>query len=700
MSAEAPQGTFSFSGGISPEQVLRFSVAQQHGLTPSIISVRMIIPLDGEPPEKNGDVELSYDTTKIVLKNCTIDKIERPDDEKLEWEVTLLDRRWLWRYAKVSGVFNARWKNGTELREETKDLPSRLAEWCLIQMDEKNYDLGALKKFDKLDWPEINWDMADAANALQELCERYGCRAIYRPRTDNVVIVKIGDGQELDVSGKIPFESNSLVFDPPEKPGKIVLVMGPTSVQADLPLYPVGVEVDGRILPINRLSYSPEVLPSESGIDMSSGTYIDLAKGLWDRAGVGFYGVSQPYLRRLAEQCIYRMYRIHPPKKWPGLNRAWGDSAASKPDLENWPNVDQNSPQTWLWRISLQSDQNDPLSKLVDPLNTKIDQYNNEVGASGMPAWVYGQYVYGSANVLVDTMTTTLGGFPIVAKYGIQKLNPKLVKSSLQQQTASTPNKNDPITLKLSVISSGFYLGGFSIDSDWGLVRFNEPVYQLAQPKQKSKMGLTAVLSSGSKLSDIIADQVANFPATLWLRTRFLLRDPNTRGWVRAERVRVLDKSNPATRYVVRNDLVFKMTLRPSGAPNISTYPATFDNATWAFYDTTENNVVKAADAYLDDIEKEYQTRKPQSVVYCGFYPFDLDGAIREIVWYTDDAGFARTRVSRDQEFLVWHQDYSERRLVERLVARESNAVNASKTLQTPQRNQVDAARSSARMIV
>jgi len=657
-----PQGTFSFSGGIPEDAVLSFRVTQNHGITPAIFKVRMnMLP---EVPDKNGDVTIKYGSFKRTFKNCTIDLIDRPDGAQLVWDVTILDRRWKWQFPTIDGAYNQRWKNGTELRDETKKTPSQLVALCLLAMGEKNYDIAPLKDFDQLDWPETTWDNANAANAAQEICERYGCRLLCV--FDRAIVVKVGDGQGFDSSLDHLILEDSETFDPPEKPGKIVLRCGPTSVQGDLPLYAVAVDTDGTIRPMHKVSYAPGSPTFLQGqpVDFTNGSYVDKAIGFWNALGQDFHGLPAPYLRHLARENIFRLFRIHPPAQFYSLNEAWGDSKNTKPDLESFPDVSQDSAHSWLWRIALQNEQNDRVDRFADPLNTKFDEYNKEVASSAMPAWVYGYYW--SSQSYGNAPRDDQDSQGNVTKLGVLKLDPSVVFSPQKLNASIEPGEDAPTTVSYKVLDSGFYLGGFSIDPQWGVVKFSEPVFQNLPPKQS---GVTAKYANGAPLPN----GVTRFPPTLWLRTRFLLRDPDTRGWVRAERVRVLDQNNPTTRYVTRDDLVLKLTYRYKGPPNITTYPARFTSLSMI---ENWDVISKAADAYLDEIEKEYQTVDPHSVTYGEFVPYKIDGAIREVTWYVGEDGYARTRVCRNTDYLVWHQDYAERRLAERIKNRLDDAAS------------------------
>jgi hypothetical protein len=157
------------------------------------------------------------------------------------------------------------------------------------------------------------------------------------------------------------------------------------------------------------------------------------------------------------------------------------------------------------------------------------------------------------------------------------------------------------------------------------------------------------------------------FPATLFLRTRFFVRDKFTRAPIRYQRTRVLDPQNKTVRYVVREDLTFKLTYRfdaEINPINLNEYPPSFQSIET---DSNENAINKALDGYLDAIEAQYETRQPATIVYPGFSPWTLDGAIRQVTWEVDGRGRAFTRVSRDTEELHVVRDFVERRLAERL---------------------------------
>lgn len=671
--ADYPQGTFEYSGGITLGETPilgGWSVTLTHGITPNSFTLRVPMVEGASPPEKNGDVTLRYGSNKITLKDCTIDRIEQDVGGELVWNVTFLDRRYLWRFGQIGGAYNVRWRGGTDVREDTKKKPSELAELCLQQMYrnadgdfEEDYDVSALKDFDEKDWPEIDWNVDNPAQALQALCERYELRPILDWQKNRVVIVRPGHGKDLDLEGSISQYSGT--FDPPEKPGKIVLLCGYSSVQYDFPLEEVALDADGRIRYPNELSYAPKAPEIPAGAktpDLTSGTILDTHWAEWANYSSDFIdAVSIPAYRSLAEATLLRWYRIVPPKNMKGLHKIAGD-AQNNLKLGDFGSIAEDTDRSWLSQIILQSDQNDRINSLADPLATEFDKYDKQLYGRNLPAWVYGVFLVPGdyRNNLPDDPVAPDGkGVPLT---GITKLNPAKVFSQQQQGSSTLPNQDVPAELQEAVVESGFYPGGFSVDAELGVVKFSEAVEQLVSPVDSA---IDFRFADGSTLGDELP--MARFPATLFLRTRFFVADVDTRDLIRYQKTRVLDSSKDTVRYVRRDDLTYKLTYRFDATANgvdTSEYPPKFEPT------KTEDNrfeIDDACDAYLDQILDEYEVRKPETVVYPGLLEWTLDGAIQQVTWQVDSQGFAFTRVSRDCEELHIVRDYGDRRLAERL---------------------------------
>lgn len=672
-----PQGEFFYTGGIDGAHLPimgGWNVTLTHGLSPNSFNVSIPMFDGARPPDKDGDVILKYGGREITrLKDCTIDKCEQSSDGRHIWRVTILDRRYRWRYGEISGRHNVRTKNGSDIMPHTLKRPSELAKLCAEAMREKDYDVSSLEAFDEIDWPEIDWNLANPAEALQSLCERYSRRAVFR--NNKVVVCVVGAGKELDT--KTGYVQNSLTYDPPEGPGKIVLVCGVSLVQADLPIVPVALDQDGQIKYPDQLSYrpdAPQVPPGQAPPDLKSATVCDEKwlpwAGLFDDY---LTEIKVPYLRDLARAWLLKAYRIYPPARIPGIEKIAGDVERFSISFDGGdipPLKAGQTNNTWMQQILLQPEQNDRASVLNDPLDTVFDEYNREIGAQHLPAWVYGYWSTreDENNWPVDTEAPVPGSLATttVALSGLTRVNPRTVFSQINQQAGLAPNDKTPDELAEQVKDSGFCTVAFSIDAARGIVHFNEAVFARI-PQQAPQ--ITWRLADGSAPPQNLS--LGFFPALLWLRTSFAVADKATRAPLRYRRTRVLDKNNPSVLFVRRDDLVFRLNYRYKRPINTAKWPATVT------IDKTDDNqpeIDKAADAYLAELAERFESRRPQTVVYPGLRKWDLDGAIRQVSWYTNDGGECFTAVSRDEERLFNMRDYSERRLAERVKAQANGA--------------------------
>ncbi len=182
--------------------------------------------------------------------------------------------------------------------------------------------------------------------------------------------------------------------------------------------------------------------------------------------------------------------------------------------------------------------------------------------------------------------------------------------------------------------------GSFSVDTATGIVKFSEAMYRHYS------------FAGNVQNADGNYIQVNEIePADIKLRTTFSLRDEDTRGWFRYEKKRELPPplSDTLPRYIVREDVTLEYVY-VNDEPEIN-----------------EEDVEEQADYYMDEAVRGYQFTAPMSVTYAGFLPLNPDGAIQQVTWVTDQAGFARTRANRNKEELVYAPSHKERRMIERM---------------------------------
>lgn len=103
------------------------------------------------------------------------------------------DRRWLWSNKAVDGRYNERRKDGSII-PATERTPQQLATLLWTAMGEPGASVANLPNDDR---PEVNWECADAAAMLKDLCERYGCRPGLQPADNTAGIFRLGSGTTL-----------------------------------------------------------------------------------------------------------------------------------------------------------------------------------------------------------------------------------------------------------------------------------------------------------------------------------------------------------------------------------------------------------------------------------------------------------------------------------------------------------------------
>lgn len=413
-----PQGLASFPG---IAQILSASITLGHGISPSTAQIAMA-PQSGLIADV-GTLTFILGGALVTLPDCKVDSgsYQRTDGGE-SWQVSLVDRRWKWRFGQISGKFNVRREDttlqdgdpegssGSGLVVDTVRTPQDLAELYLEAMGEAGYDVSALPNDTR---PPVEHDYDNPAEALANLCESLGCRIVLR--LDNTVhIVRSGVGGELPTAFLL---ENSRTFNLPEKPDHIAVVCGPSLYQVDFPLEAVGLDRDqtsegdptDTIKPLDQLSYKPPGGWSQA--DLPYLTCVASNSSEDDVTG----------LRPLATKSVFRYYRILVPVKVPGY--AGGDNGLIT--------------------------KREQLLPLFEEQVTTVVENDQAVP---LPAAVFGVWYPG----LDDLANTAV---------------------EISEQGNLPPAEGEGGNYK-----SQFYQRGFTIDAARGLVIFDEPVYQNDTP--------------------------------------------------------------------------------------------------------------------------------------------------------------------------------------------------------------------------
>lgn len=283
---------------------LSASYTLSHGTQPGKVLVRCVAGTAS--PAVQGTARFIDPSTGVTvsLPDCRVDsahvELTPRGDQVIRFE--LLDQRWRWRLGRISGQYNLRTDDPSQIVSGTQKSPRELAQLCLSAMGVRHADLSQMPNNAR---PFVDWDIINPASALASLAETVGCVVVLKTN-GRVAIEPVARGKPLPLNRFLLQGRSS--YDPPELPLGIELVAGPTKYQFDFDLEAVGEDIDGEIKPIDKLSYKPE-------------------RG-WEHEGPWTDNVDRRS-RELSQQCLFKMYRIKLPDYLPGVSQKHGNRLKS-----------------------------------------------------------------------------------------------------------------------------------------------------------------------------------------------------------------------------------------------------------------------------------------------------------------------------------------------------------------------------------
>lgn len=255
-------------------------------------------------------MEISDGPRRVTFGNCRVTDAAPSlnSDGSTSHRLAIHDRRWKWQRGQVTGEYNV-WKAG-KIVPGTERTPRQLAKLCFQACKETRFNLASMPNNV---FPYVNWDMTRPADALDDLLEDLNSHVCLNNR-DIAVIYADGVGQDLP---RLPVNSGGVSVDLGSPADKIGIVSTPFVWQLDIELEPVGLDADGKVKPIDDLSYKPT-------------------------AGWGKYNPEKFLIipdrknRKLASNTVWRWYRIKPDpsKKLASVNKAITDFRQVLPLLD------------------------------------------------------------------------------------------------------------------------------------------------------------------------------------------------------------------------------------------------------------------------------------------------------------------------------------------------------------------------------
>jgi hypothetical protein len=604
--------------------VLSGSFTVGPGVTPSRCTI--YIAPQAEPIPVVGTLQIYDDTGGVIFPDCRAQSlsVEIGTPSLTVWAVTLMDTRWRWAYGEISGEYNVRDARDRIIPAQVRT-PQQLAKLLFKAMGVAQADVS---KMPNTLFPEKRWDTANPARELQTLLEETGC-LVTLGSANLVQVWPIGAGGFLPDDNTLI--DNQILYELPDLPDALCFRGGRDQYQLPLRCVPVAEDEDGTIKNFDEVSYTP----------FFGALFPALIKHRWGLFDLEFANAVFPeetdplklqkkaVARNLAAKWIFRAYRISLgfDGEQPVEAEFLDENGNKKREVVK--DIDRLLPlnNTRLLRTS-------PIP--FDPLKLP--------DSTGPAPVVYGRWQMKDSTIAGTNLDVLRSPRPTADQESREAKN-------LDARPFPTGKIDDPKN------RFEIYNGGWSLDAERGIVFFSEPVYQV----------LEVDLSGGDAERNDLLTQHVKVPAIIYLLVSFGVRHSTTRAWVHREIVRKLPGAKYGTKpkYVYRTETAFQ-TWKNQYVDNLIS--------------TNSNEFDRDANRYLDHEQKRLIGDKPASATYAGFKKLYLDGAIRQVTWFIDDAGYARTRASRNRDEPNVAETYQQKQLYEELAQLVSrNAKEASK---------------------
>lgn len=186
------QGIGLFAG----QPVLGIDFPHSRGVSPSTGLMR-IVPKDSFD-RIVGDLALSFDGGSASLTDVAVIAVPQEnfeDRDAFRWNVALQDRRWRWRYPRISGTYNRRLCDGT-IEPKGKKTAQELVALIATELED-TIDASQLPDA----YPTVIWDGAMARFELAWICDLFGMTVC--PKIDNTFVLEpITATSSLPTGGK------------------------------------------------------------------------------------------------------------------------------------------------------------------------------------------------------------------------------------------------------------------------------------------------------------------------------------------------------------------------------------------------------------------------------------------------------------------------------------------------------------------
>ncbi len=290
--------------------VISASYTCSHGVTPGVAT--LVVPQVAKTViGRYGTLSFSDGVRAPVnVRGCRLVDVAETDlpGGARGLVLTILDARHRWKYGAVSGAFNVidRHPDPDTVPEGpfvvrggiyvpgTERTPEQLIRTCFALLSQAVAFSGIPRDVRV----PCDWKADNPARAADRVAEAVGCRLVYQPLADRVVVTPPGGFTRVD--RRFPVLSEQPAYDTGDRPTAIQVVGGDTLVTDVVKLRAVGWEEDGRLRPIEELSYRPE-----GGWWNFSPDY----EGWWAHIRRGD-STSVHVSRALAREFVWKLFRV------------------------------------------------------------------------------------------------------------------------------------------------------------------------------------------------------------------------------------------------------------------------------------------------------------------------------------------------------------------------------------------------------
>ena len=487
------QGIITFSGA-AMEAIVETSFTLTHGVTPS--SAVIHIAPQTKPIPEVGELVLSYGPIKIVFPDCRAQALNIEIHGTTVWAITIMDHRWRWRFGEISGEYNVRDADGKLIPDSVKSVQD-LAKLLFEAMGETKADVS---KLPTNQYPERKWEIAKPAEELATLCEEFGFRVVMGSK-NKVTICKQGEGALLP--NKPTIESIQQLLELPDTPDVIILRPGRSQFQRILRLVPVAAESNGKIVPLNKVSYTPPPDPTKPWTAKYPWGWFNksFADAVFPPATDDKKHQKRKEHRDLATKWVFRGYRVY-------LQDADEPLSIAGEVIEDLDRI-----------LPMNTFQLRKTGAIIIP-GRAADPFAASDRKQGEPAIVYGRWNIDSTGTNLD----------------VWRNRPAAQILAEQADIALRPDPTGDYLLH----PGERYTKAYTFDADRGIVMFAEPTYEVFH-------------------NDAFGGAI-KVPALLYLVTSFGLRDKKTRAWRHESIERKLPGKKYGTKpkHIYRSDITYR----------------------------------------------------------------------------------------------------------------------------------------------